>query len=60
MNHLADSENMEIDSAYRIIFLEQPELNTLDYKESLCIKRLNAKINWNKTIYEELIFSAWY
>ena len=56
VNHRADSENIGIDSAYRIMFLEQPELNSLDYKESLWIKRLNAKINLNKTIYEELIF----
>ena len=38
------------------MFLEQPELNSLDYKESLWIKRLNSKHNLNKTIDEELIF----
>ena len=56
MSHPADIENIGMDSAYRIMFLEQPELNSLDYKESLWIKRLNAKINVNKTIYEELLF----
>ena len=38
------------------MFLEQPEFKSLDYKENLWIKRLNAKINLNKTIYEDLIF----
>ena len=60
VNHRADIESIGIDSTYRIMFLEQPELNSLDYKESLWIKRLNANISLNKTIYEELIFSAWY
>ena len=38
------------------MFLEQAEFKSLDYKESLWIKRLNAKINLNKTIYENLTF----
>ena len=56
VNHRADIENMDIESAYRTMILEQLELNSLDYKESLWIKRLKAKINLNKTIYEELFF----
>ena len=35
VNHRVDIENIGMDSAYRIMFLEQPELNNLDYKESL-------------------------
>ena len=49
-------ENIRLDNAYKIMFLEQPEFKNLDYKESLWIKSLNAKINLNKTIYEDLIF----
>ena len=54
-NHHDIIENMGLDSAYKIMFLEQPELKNLDYKESLWIKSLNAKINLNKTFYEDLI-----
>ena len=35
LNHRTDSENIGIDNAYKIRFLEQPELNSLDHKESL-------------------------
>ena len=54
-NHHGIIENMGLDSAYKIMFLEQPEFKNLDYKESLWIKSLNAKINLNKTFYEDLI-----
>ena len=50
------TENIGLDSAYKIVFLEQPEFKNLHYKESLWIKNLNAKISLNKTIYEDLIF----
>ena len=53
-NHHNDIENIGLDSAYKIILLEQPELKNLYYKESLWIKNLNAKINLNKTIYEDI------
>ena len=55
-NHHNEIENIRLDNAYKIMFLEQPEFKNLDYKESLWIKSLNAKINLNKTIYEDLIF----
>ena len=34
-----------MDSAFRIIILVQSEFKSLDYKESLWIKRLNGIIN---------------
>ena len=43
-------------TVYKIMFLEQPEFKSLDYKESVWIKRLNATINLNKTTYKDLIF----
>ena len=55
-NHNTDIENIGLDSAYKIMFLEQPEFKSLDYKESIWIKRTNSKINFNKTIYKDLIF----
>ena len=47
-NHHTEIENIRLDSGFKIIFLEQPEFKSLDYKESLCIKRLNAKVNLKK------------
>ena len=47
-----------MDSAYKKMLLEQPEFKSFDYKESFQIKRLNAKINLNKTISEDLIFQS--
>ena len=54
-NH-TDIQNIGLESAYKIMFLVQPEFKNLDYKESVWIKILNAKINLNKTVYEDLIF----
>ena len=49
-NNHTDIENIGLESAYKIMFLVQPEFKNLDYKESVWIKILNAKINLNKTV----------
>ena len=40
------------------MFLKQPEYKNLDYKESVLIKRFNAKLNFNKTIYKDFLYQS--
>ena len=55
VNHRTMLENLALENAYNVIFIEEPNLRNLDYKESLWIKKLEAKINISRTIYSELI-----
>ena len=55
VNHRTVLENLALENAYNVIFIEEPNLRNLDYKESIWIKKLEAKINISRTIYSELI-----
>ena len=48
-------ENIGLDSADKIMSIEQPEFKNLDYKESLWMKRLNAKINLKQIIIKQFM-----
>ena len=53
VNHKNNLENLRR-KAY-VIFIEEPNFRSSDYKESLWIKKLEAKINISRAIYSELI-----
>ena len=55
VNHKNNLENLTIEKAYDFIFIKEPNLRTLDYKESIWIQMLEAKINISRTIYSDLI-----
>ena len=54
VNHRNNLENLTIEKVYNVIFIEEPNFRNLDYKESVWIKKLEAKINISRTIYDDL------
>ena len=53
-NHKNNLENLSIDEAYRVAFLEQPCFQSLDYKEQFWMDKLKSNINLAKTPYNGL------
>ena len=46
--------DLGIDGAYKVAFIDQPNVHDLDYKEQFWIDKLNSKINLAKTPYSNL------
>ena len=52
--HDKHKDNLNIDEAYTVGFLEQPDSRNLDYREHFWIEKLKSNINLAKTPYSDL------
>ena len=52
--HKNNLKNLNIDKAYSVGFLEQPDSHNLDYREHFWIQKLKSSINLAKTPYFDL------